>query len=183
MFSNNVKTQTITDQVYGVFTDYDSNIFADKPYPFPVLVWRWHHIWFCLLHLLALPRHWMFSSSWPSPEETGPHGFLGMLLHLQSPAQTNRFFAVKVVPKRCRSFRPDLPPGRGAPSLSCAHMEGALCGTRPGRWSKTSGHEASPLLPAGPATAVSALVKSFTHKNTRFRTSCFEYELRYCVAL
>ncbi len=59
----------------------------------------------------------------------------------------------------------DLPQVSGAPSLFCVRKEGALCGTKPGRWSRTSGPGASPLPPAGPGTAGSALVKSWTQNS------------------
>lgn len=53
-----------------------------------------------------------------------------------------------------------LPQVSVAPRLSCVHTEEALCGTKPERWSRTSGLGASPLPPAGPGTAGSAVVES-----------------------
>lgn len=60
----------------------------------------------------------------------------------------------------------DLPQVSEAPSLFCVHKEGALSGTKPERWSRISGPVASPLPPAGPETAGSAPVRSWTQNDT-----------------
>lgn len=46
-------------------------------------------------------------------------------------------------------YKPQEP---AAPSPSCVHTEEALCGTEPGRWSRTSELAASPPPPTGPGT-------------------------------
>lgn len=189
--------------------------FACIPYPCPVLVWQWHHIWSFLLHPPAPPGHWRSSSSYPSPEETGPHGSLGKLLHLRSPVK-HRFYSKKngwmkedfmlivcvalwhsdsstatqvwdIIPYQTQPIFEitmflmckftDLPRVSGAPSPFCVRKEGALCGTKPGRWSTTSGPVASPLPPAGPGTAGSAPVKSWK-QNTPLHVSAS----LFCVA-
>lgn len=184
MFSTNAKTQTVTDHVYSSFADYDSNNLQTNLilslslsgdgiiFDFPFCIYLHCQGIGCFPLPAHLQRKLGHMDLWESSS-------ISKVLHKQTDCLLLKLFLKGVD----QTFRPDLPPGRGAPSLSCAHMEGALCGTRPELWSKTSGHEASPLLPAGPATAVLALVKSFTHKNTRFRTYCFEYELRCCIAL
>lgn len=144
------------------------------PYLCPVLVWRWHHILFSPLRPPALPRRWMSFFSCPFPKEIGPHGSLGKLRHLQSPGKTGWEYIN--IDQKCfidllkYAFEDQdnlvtcfcyLPQAYEAPSLSFVRRKGALWWKRPGQWSRTSGPEVSPLLPAHLVTAEWVPVKSW----------------------